>query len=145
MANEHQKGPILCSCCGLHDHSEEAHSPRWISAGHCVHICSIMVPEQASTMNEWDSDQRSYHAQALKVLIKEFHVKKENKVYHCLFFFFLKLQWGWSLSRKVWTSCKETKNEALKIIVDTPTKKSALISVKITEELDRFYIFFSEA
>ena len=142
MTNEHQRGPILCLGCGLHDHSEEVPSPKWISAGHCVHICSIKLPGQASTLNEWDSDQRSYHAQALNVLIKEFHVKKENKVYRRLF---LKAKVGVKPVKERMNILQRNKNEALKIIVDTPAKKSALISVKITEELDIFYIFFSEA
>ena len=69
-------------------------------------------------------------------------MKKENKVYHRLYF---KAKVGVKPVKKRMNILQRNKNEALKIIVDTPAKKSALISVKITEELDIFYIFFSEA
>lgn len=69
-------------------------------------------------------------------------MKKENKVYRRLF---LKAKVGVKPVKKRMNILQRNKNEALKIIVDTPAKKSALISVKITEELDIFYIFFSEA
>lgn len=80
--------------------------------------------------------------QSSKFLSKDFRrrEKKKNIIYHSLLFFAEYKR----LSRRVDILRKKRKKGGLwRHYLYTP-KKSALISVRITEDLDIFYIFFSD-
>lgn len=121
--------------------------PHWRSTlsqlSRCRLLCSHLL-HRGSRASFWMNEiVIKYHTmpEPSKFLSKNFRGKKRTKF---IIFYFFKLRGKKGCQGKGWTSCKEIENEALKDIVHTPPKKSALISVRITEDLDIFYIFFSE-
>lgn len=92
MANEERgDGSPTSSAVVLSDHLADAHSHSWSSLGHCVHTCSLTVPQWATTQNEWNSDYRLNHPQAQDVFIKGFQGKpKQNQKLKFIIFFKLR-------------------------------------------------------
>ena len=71
-------------------------------------------------------------------LSKNFMWKKRTKF---IIVFFLKLKWGWSLSRKGWTSCKETKMKPLKSLLIHPQRNRLLFQSR--SQKSWIYFIFS--
>lgn len=101
-----------------------------------------MVSQWTTTLNEWDSDYTSNHAQALNAFIKGIQGEK-NKDSLSFAFFFFKLRKK-DCQGEEWTSYRETESEAFKDIIYIPQRNQLRITVRITEDLGRFYIFFSK-
>lgn len=77
-SEESEEGPSHATGVVPGYHPEGAYSHCPVSIDHCVHTRSPIVSQWTTTLNEWESDYTSNHAQAFNAFIKGIQGEKNK-------------------------------------------------------------------